>query len=85
MFLGKDTNISEFLLGDVILEVSSIVKLLGIYIDNKLQFKDHLDEKCSKASSKIRALLRIRSYLSLDTAKALCNAYILSNFNYCPY
>ena len=84
MFLGIDTAIPKFNLGNISIDTSEYVKLLGIYIDNKLRFNFHLDEKCKKASSKIRALLRIRSYLSVKTAKFLCNAYILSNFNYCP-
>ena len=39
---------------------------------------------CRKASGKTKALLRIRPFLSSQTAKSLCNAYILSPFNYCP-
>ena len=84
MFLGTNQFIPEFNIGDISIEVKDTVKLLGIFIDNKLRFKSHVEKKCQKASNKIRALRRIRPFLSLETAKTLCNAYIFSNFNYCP-
>ena len=84
MFLGPYGNIPDFNLGSSTIKISETVKLLGIHIDNKLQFKYHVDLKCQKASGKLKALRRIRPYLSVKTAKALCNAFILSNFNYCP-
>ena len=40
--------------------------------------------KCQSAANKISALRRIRTFVSLKTAKSLCNVYIFSNFNYCP-
>ena len=84
MFLGSNIDISQFNLGRFTIKVSETVKLLGIYIDNKLQFKHHVELKCQKASGKLKALQRIRPYLSVKTAKALCDAYITSHFNYCP-
>ena len=39
---------------------------------------------CAKANKKIKALLRIRNYLTPTKAKLLCNTFILPNFNYCP-
>ena len=84
MFLGTNISVDNFQFGDIIVDTSNSVKLLGILIDDKLRFKEHLDGKCKKASSKTKALLRIRSYISVKTAKSLCNAYILSHFDYCP-
>ena len=34
-------------------------KLLGIKIDNKLNFKTHVDEICKKAAQKLNALSRV--------------------------
>ena len=60
------------------------VKLLGVDIDNKLNFSNHISDLCAKANRKINALLRIRSKLNLEQASTLCDAYILSSFRYCP-
>ena len=84
MFLGTKEIIPEFNIGSISVPISDHVKLLGITIDNKLRFKRHIEELCRKASSKTKALLRIRPFLSSQVAKSLCNAYILSPFKYCP-
>jgi len=84
MFLGTKESVSDFIINDIPIPISESVILLGITIDNKLNFKCHTKGLCSKASSKTKALLRIRPYLSLKTCKALYHAYILSTFYYCP-
>jgi len=84
MFLGRFDPISTFDIGNISVKVKNQVKLLGIFIDDKLRFNSHVELKCQRAANKISALRRIRSFISLKTAKALCNAYIFSNFNYCP-
>ena len=63
---------------------SKNVKLLGVKIDSKLNFDSHVKNICKKANQKSRALIRIRNYLSLEKAKILCSAYIMSTFSYCP-
>jgi len=60
------------------------VKLLGVKIDTKLSFIPHVTELCKKSNQKLRALRRVRKFLSEDQTKLLVNAYILSPFNYCP-
>ena len=61
---------------------SSTVELLGITLDKNLNFKSHIENICCKVN-KI-ALFRIRSFLTLEQAKVLAEAYILPNFRYCP-
>ena len=58
--------------------------MLGITFDKKLSFKKHIEDLCKKANQKLHALARV-SYL-LDQAKkeTLMNAFIKSQFNYCP-
>ena len=60
------------------------VKLLGIEIDNALTFTAHIQNLCSKVNRRINAFSRINTYISRPQAMLICNAVILSNFNYCP-
>ena len=39
------------------------ITLLRISIDNKLAFKNHIDELCRKVSYKLHALHRIRPFV----------------------
>ena len=58
------------------------MKLLGLTIDNKLNFGSHINNICKVASAKIKGLGRIRNRLNLSQAKILYNSFILSQFNY---
>ena len=60
------------------------MKLLGITIDEKLTFTKHIANICSLANNRLRALTRIRRYLSKEQTKYLSEAYIISAFKYCP-
>jgi len=85
MILGRDCPYQVDLnIDGKNLNSTQSVKLLGVTIDCKLNFKMHVHEICKNASQKTKALFRIRPYLNIDCAKKLCNAYILSIFNYCP-
>ena len=66
-----------------ILHQSSTVRLLGITIDQTLTFKNHITDLCKSASNKLKALQRIRRYLTVEQTKMLTNAFIYSQFNYC--
>ena len=59
-------------------------KLLGINIDNKMTFNDHVSDICSKASQKLHALTRISNYMTLKQRKTIMTSFILSQFGYCP-
>ena len=55
------------------------VKLLGVDIDNQLNFANHISNLCTKANRKLNALLRIRSKLDLKQASTLCEVYLASD------
>ena len=63
---------------------SSYEKILGINFDNKLNFNTHVTKLCRKAGQKLHALARISNFMSLKKKKLLMNAFITSQFNYCP-
>ena len=58
-------------------------KLLGIDIDCKLSFENHINQICSKARPKIKALARIAPFLNKRKRKLLLNAFFKSQFSYC--
>ena len=59
-------------------------KILGITVDNKLTFKNHLKNICKKANQKLNALARITKFTSPFQRKTLLNSFIKSQFSYCP-
>ena len=60
------------------------LNLLGIEIDNKLNFSNHIAKICTKAGQQLSALARISKFLDTETKILVFNSFILSNFNYCP-
>ena len=60
------------------------VKLLGIQIDNMLDFSEHVSALCKKVSLKLHALARISNYMSTPKLRMILKAFIESQFSYCP-
>ena len=63
---------------------SSSVKLLGITIDNKLNFNEHITKIYKKASQTLHSLARIAKYMDSQKLRIITKAFIVSQFNYCP-
>ena len=61
-----------------------VVKLLGVQIDSKLTFDNHMDTVCKKASQKLNALSRLCTLLPFCRRKMLVQAFFNSQFSYCP-
>ena len=51
------------------LQHSACEKLLGIKIDSNLNWKNQIDQVCSKISSKIYLLSKIKKYLNLESSQ----------------
>ena len=68
MCLGKNTENETFLFHNILMENSKEQKILGVIIDNKLNFKSHISELCKKTSQKV----------------VIFNSIITSQFSYCP-
>ena len=58
--------------------------ILGIFIDSKLSFNEHVKTICKKASQKLIVLLRMVNILSNVQRNVLVNTSFYSQFNYCP-
>ena len=69
-------------IGDTEIKNSEYEKLLGIKVDTKLNFNEHLNDIISKAS--FNALSTVTPYMSLSKKKKLVNSIFHSQFYYCP-
>ena len=52
-------------IGNINIENSACEKLLGVKVDNKLNFNEHLDRIIKKASRKVSTLSRIFPFMDL--------------------
>ena len=73
--LEQNCNIALSISGYKICNVQT-QKLLGLYIDNTLSWKPHIDSVCAKMSSRIFLLKKIKPYLTLEMRKLFYNGYI---------
>ena len=71
-------------IGNSSIETSNTIELLGIIIDNKLNFNDHISNLLKKGNQKLHALARISKYLDKDKLRIVMKTFIQSQFNYCP-
>ena len=81
--INLDIN-TKFSLPACILENSDSQKRLGVTIDRKLNFNEHVTNLCDKSSKEVQALARIFPYIPQTQKRLLMNAYFMSQFGYCP-
>ena len=81
--LSLDIN-AKYSLPACILENSNSQKPLGVIIDKKLNFNEHITNLRDKASKKIQSLARIFENIPQTQKHHLINAYFTSEFGYCP-
>ncbi len=66
------------------IEQEDCVKLLGVNIDKKLNFKFYASEVCRKAGRQLNALRRQSRLLNIQSKMKVFNAFIRANLTYCP-
>ena len=71
-----DTN-EIFKIGSKEIKVASQVKLLGVEIDNKLNFEQCINGICKSAAKQLNALIRLKRSLGFQERKALVNSFVL--------
>ncbi|MCH2405854.1 MAG: reverse transcriptase family protein [Nitrosopumilus sp.] len=80
----KYSSKSYIYLDNAFLENEESVKLLGITIDQNLNFEEHINTLLKAGNSKLHALMRIEKYLTTDKLRLIMKTFIESHFNYCP-
>ena len=58
-------------------------KVMGIYVENCLQWNVNIQDVCNKLSIKINLLKRLTPFLNTDMKNLFYNAYIIPQFDYC--
>ena len=71
-------------INDLTINSENSVKPLGIEIDNKLSFEQHISTLCNKASNHLNAIGSMQKFMGLKEKEGLLNSFVYSNFNYCP-
>ena len=87
IILTKDRSSNgglEVKLANKIIKTEKSVKLLGITIDNSLNFNSHITSLSKKSSAQLNAIFRLNSFLSYKAKLALVQSFVFANFNYCP-
>ena len=59
MLLGTHTHVPEFFIADTKVELENSLKILGVTIDNKLTYCEHISNMLKKAYAKIGVLRRV--------------------------
>ena len=74
VLLSTDKQV-QVSIGTAQIENTQNEKLLGIIIDSKLNFDKHIQQICSRASAKLKALARIAPFMNITKRKKLMNAF----------
>ena len=80
----QDADCISARIGNEIIGNSQSEKLLGITIDNQLNFNEHVSILCKKVNLKLHALARIANFMSTDKLRIIMKSFIESQFGYCP-
>ena len=67
-----------------LLESETCVKLLGLWIDNKMVFEEHIKKLLTKGNQKLHALMRVSKYMTTEKLRLIMKSFIESQFKYCP-
>ena len=81
--LAESHNKINIKLEDQVISKVDHAKSLGLIIDNRLSWSNHVNELCKKVTSAIGALRRIRPIISQSTAVLVYNSFIQPHFDYC--
>ena len=78
----SDLTNKNFQVDNQMIKSVSSVEVLGIQVDDKLNFNLHISKICNSAANQLNALIRLKQFLSFHAKEVLINSDIISNFNY---
>ena len=84
MVIGSRDLLHEIMLNNNKITSCNDEKLLGIFLDSKINFASYIGSLCRKAGQNIYTLARLKNYPTSDQRNLLLNSVIKSQFAYCP-
>ena len=84
MILGNGNNLCDISCDNIIIKNSLSEKILGLTMDNNLDFSDHISNICKAANQKLNALFRVSANTNSDKCTLLINSFSKSHFSYYP-
>ena len=79
----KTIQLKDIKLNGEIIEREHEVKNLGVMFDETMSWARHVNLSVAKSYGKLKNVWRFSKFLSQKSKLSICEAYILSNFNYC--
>ena len=81
---NQKNNLQKLTIDEKVITSSENVTLLGLEVDSKLNFHEHVSKLCNKSAGQLNAFCRIGHLIGLKERKILMNSFTYENFNYCP-
>ena len=78
----KKNTLENIEIGDIQIQQTSKIKFLGVYLDENLSLKDHVQNRTRKAHYNLRLIQNIRKYIDINTTKMLLSTLVLSQLDY---
>ena len=87
IFIGTSSSLQKNTLDNIVIGNTKIhrswkIKFLGVFLDEKLSFKDHIQNRSKKANYNLRPISNIQKYIDIDTTKMLLCILVLSQLDY---
>ena len=89
MFIGSPYNLRNkvgnepVMINDKPVTRYSSFRCLGVELDERKSWENHIDSICRKVGSGIGIIKRVKSFVAYETLKNLYNSLVLPYFHYC--
>ena len=78
------TSSIDFCLSDgTVIKPTDNVKLLGMTLDEKLDYNMHINSLFKKCTRQLNVIGRLSKYLNMECKERIFDAFTISNLNYC--
>ena len=84
MVLGNTSETSSAIeIDNVTIKRESSIQLLGVTLDEGLNFSGHISQICAKTTRRINVIMRLRKLIPLQAKLQIYKSAVLPYFNYC--
>mgnify|MGYP000745461007 FL=1 len=84
VMISNETTSTQVVFDGTNVQSEQSVRLLGVQLDNKFNFSEHISNITKTATRQLNCLKRLGHFLDQNTRLLLYKSFVLSNFNYCP-